>query len=175
MSSGVRITTIATRRLPWRVVALVATLAIGASVAWSFVRSSHWWRSREASLNVMRLCQEAHSYYMKRARGAYNIAWGSLPASVDRTPSGVACELPEQRFPGNDPHWESPTWKALSFSISGPHFYQYRFESDGAGFTVTARGDLNCNGRYSLFACKGNVDSDGNIDQPQLFTRDALE
>jgi hypothetical protein len=74
--------------------------------------------------------------------------------------------IPGSRSAGGKcvPHpaiWKTPTWNALNFSMSEPHYYRYSFESEGAGsnarFTATAQGDLDCDGIPSRFERAGSA------------------
>ncbi len=76
--------------------------------------------------------------------------------------------------------WAHPTWKALTFEMRDPHYYQYEYVSDGTGaesrFTVRALGDLNCDGVMSTFERIGTIDSEGNVNGGAgIFKKDELE
>lgn len=45
----------------------------------------------------------------------------------------------------------------LKFEMSMPQYFQYDYKATSAGFTATARGDLNGNGVYSEFKVEGRV------------------
>lgn len=66
------------------------------------------------------------------------------------------CEFPEGKCPGEASEWEGPTWSALKFQVNEPHYYRYEFTSEGTGTeakaTVTAYGDLDCDGVESTFS-----------------------
>ena len=62
--------------------------------------------------------------------------------------------------------WTSPTWSALNFQMNDQHYYGYTYESSGtdanARFTVSAYGDLDCDGVLSTFQRFGFADSSSN-------------
>ncbi len=55
--------------------------------------------------------------------------------------------------------WSSPTWNALEFRFTEPHYYAYQYEASGdgttAGFTARAHGDLDGNGIASTYERAG--------------------
>jgi len=56
--------------------------------------------------------------------------------------------------------WDTPTWSALYFQITEPHYFVYEFTSNGktgndAEFVATAYGDLDCDGIRSTFQRSG--------------------
>jgi type IV pilus assembly protein PilA len=69
----------------------------------------------------------------------------------------------------------------LGFSMAAPQYYVYTYKAHGwgaagDGFEATAVGDLNGDGRTSLFKINGTVTSGGVIDvAPNLFEQDPEE
>ncbi len=55
-----------------------------------------------------------------------------------------------------------PGWQALDFAMPYPHYYSYELQVDEQSFTVTAHGDLDCDGVYSTFSWSGRV-VDGRV------------
>jgi hypothetical protein len=57
--------------------------------------------------------------------------------------------------------WEGPTWQALAFNLSDPHYYSYEYVSSGTGttavFTARALGDLDGDRTYSTFERSGGA------------------
>jgi hypothetical protein len=117
----------------------------------------------EASMNVRRLFDSSVSYY----DSDYTTPAGELlppqfPQSVPRTPAEVPC---------GEPHvsdwqtWTTPTWEALNFAVSDPHYFSYQYDSSGTGtgssFTASAFGDLDCDGVLSTYVRVGRV-GEGN-------------
>lgn len=76
--------------------------------------------------------------------------------------------------------WNNPTWRALKFQVTTPHYYWYYYVSSGIGddarFTARASGNLNCNLAYSTFERIGRADGRGSIiGSGAVYTVRALE
>jgi hypothetical protein len=69
--------------------------------------------------------------------------------------------------------WMTPAWSALNFSQDDPFRFSYEFVSAGVGkdaiFTVSAYGDLDCDGDYSTFLRAGRIDANNNVIGTDLF------
>jgi prepilin-type N-terminal cleavage/methylation domain-containing protein len=75
-------------------------------------------------------------------------------------------------------------WRALSFSITDPHYYKYQYSgsccptfgscNDVGVFTAHAIGDLNCDGTTALFTRSGST-SAGDAQTLPLYFNPALE
>jgi len=80
-------------------------------------------------------------------------------------------------------------WKCLKFSVTTPIYYQYEYHAGGGykgpsrggpdpgkdGFEVSAEGDLNGDGKTSLFTQVGRIEN-GHIKlDPTIFISDELE
>ncbi len=63
--------------------------------------------------------------------------------------------------------WNAPTWQALNFAITDPHFFVYQYVSSGsvttAMFTARAHADLDGDNVCSTFERSGFVTSDLNV------------
>ena len=110
-------------------------------------------------MNVRRLFDSAVMYYDSE----YVSQDGSFlppqfPASILLMPTFVPCG--DKEYP-LDLDWQQPTWDALNFAMTDPHYYSYQFDSSGVGpgatFTASAFGDLDCDGIYSTFTRTGEV------------------
>jgi hypothetical protein len=77
---------------------------------------------------------------------------GKLPPALPPTPSQVPCGAEPVPWPQS----AAPGWRALGFSPTDPVRYSYEYapDPDGKSFTVRARGDLNCDGKTSLFEAR---------------------
>jgi hypothetical protein len=95
--------------------------------------------------------------------------WSQL-ADSDWTPAGSACAEPNQKFPANAAPFAGEPWATIGFTVAAPHYYQYRVRRDAGGFVVEARGDLDCDGKFSHFARAVQPDGAG-----PLTTEDELE
>jgi hypothetical protein len=94
----------------------------------------------EARMNLVRLTQAIEA---SRKNG------GRLPPALPLTPSQVPCGASPQPWPQD----AALGWSALGFAPDQPLRYSYEYvpDPDGKSFTVRARGDLNCDGKTSLF------------------------
>ncbi len=84
-----------------------------------------------------------------RAIEALQAKSGKLPAALPLTPAQVPCGAAPVAWPADAPQG----WAALGFPPTATlrYAYEYAPDPDGKGFAVRARGDLNCDGRTSLF------------------------
>jgi hypothetical protein len=110
--------------------------------------------THEAEDNLRKLFDASIVYYdTTHFDGAGRELPGSFPQNAPLSPPAVPCGSANE--PNTD-DWNHPTWVALGFSISEPHYYSYRYESSGtrldSQFTVYAIGDLDCDGVLSTFA-----------------------
>lgn len=97
---------------------------------------------------------------------------GRFPADLDL---GRSCNRPA-RTTG----WEAnPAWNALNFAVSDPHWYSYQYDShgfgEGAQFTASAFGDLDCDGEYSTFVRFGIVENGEVRGSAGLYIANELE
>ena len=95
------------------------------------------------------------------------------------TPANTCCQQSDGRCLSMKEDWGSGPWRTLRFGLYEPHRYQYRFTSQGqdqsSSFTAEARGDLDCNGKYSSYQVTGTVDSEFNVVIRGPVVVDALE
>lgn len=140
------------RRTPtwvWVVIALVVSpcgLGVMAAVAIpSFVRYLRAAKQTEAVARLEYLCRRTQAYAAQT---------GALPPSAPRTPADVPRGVRVVDAPGT---WTAPTWQALAFDLTAPHYYSYEFVSDGTSFAVRAYGDLDGNGVESTFERQGTL------------------
>jgi type IV pilus assembly protein PilA len=138
---------------------ILAAVAIPAFM--KYIRHS---KTSEASVHVHRGYSAAASYAAEHAGQGKRFAF---PASTGWTPAAPCCGHPGGKCAPDASAWTGPTWRALEFSVDEPHYYQYRFTSEGKGaaarFTIEARGDLNCDGVYSSYKMEGEVDGRGDV------------
>ena len=74
--------------------------------------------------------------------------------------------------------WDHPTWKAIGFSLSEPHWYSYRIEMDRDVRTpvhVMAFGDLDGDGVLSTFERSAIREGTAIVPQPALIVTAELE
>jgi len=83
---------------------------------------------------------------------------------VGPTPAAGSCCRAEGDKCRDDPGiWKHRLWKQLGYSVDDPHYYSYRYQSDGKTFVAVAEGDLDCDGQLSRFTLSGTVGGDGNL------------
>jgi hypothetical protein len=75
--------------------------------------------------------------------------------------SGTGGEI-DNKCPTDEAAWtKDKVWAELGFSIDEPTSYRYKYEStDGKGFTATATGDLDCDGKFAVWHLVGEVEGD---------------
>jgi hypothetical protein len=110
-------------------------------------------------MNIRRLYDSVVSYYDQ---------YHQFPATVSRTPAEVPCG---EAVATAATAWQHPTWAALHFSVSEPHYYSYQLDSAGVGpaatFIVSAFGDIDCDGIFSTFLREGEIAGhDSTITRP---------
>ena len=91
-----------------------------------------------------------------------------FPGPAAALEGNTACGCLRGGCPGGSAIWTSdPVWKALNFSLPEAHDFMPAYEARGVGtnaqFTVSSRGDTNCNGVFAEFSRTGHVDSDGKV------------
>jgi hypothetical protein len=101
---------------------------------------------------------------LARIASAGKFQEGKFPATTPWTPARPCCQgKTARRCTPEAKDWEHPTWKALGFALSDPHYFQYRFVASGKSFTAEARGDLDCDGKSSSFSIEGTRGADGSV------------
>ena len=96
-------------------------------------------------------------YLAEKVTLAY-LATGKLPPGAGPTPRPSCCDQGGTCEP--DPTtWAAPGWVALGFSIDDPYRYTYEYAPDPSGTFATLRavGDLDCDGKTSLYEVKLTV------------------
>ena len=165
---------------------LVGVMGLLGVLSWSAVAqvSGHAVAS-EAEVRLAILFRSSASYFsqeMVKPDGT-PIA-PQFPRSHGATPAmGTCCRATDGLCrPGGsgagayaNAQWDDPTWQALNFAISDPHYLSYRYESSGlrsaARFRASAHGDLDCDGVFSTFERTGMVTSDLNIQGSRGISR----
>jgi hypothetical protein len=158
--------------------ALVPWLGMAASLAIpSFTKYLNQAKTMEAQFNLGRLREGVIAYY-----GEHHTRDGrrfAFPPSTGWTPAAACCGQPGDRCAADVGAYSGATWQALHFGLSESHHYQYRFSSEGRGerarFTVEARGDLDCDGRWSHFQIRGSIARGGELKIEELVATDELE
>ncbi|MRG94653.1 hypothetical protein [Polyangium spumosum] len=109
-----------------------------------------------------------------------------VPGVVPRDTTYVPSNKPGQDFEQGD---DSAGWRCLRVSLPQPIRFQYEYRTGGAykgpkrggpdpgkdGFEVSAEGDLDGDGKTSLFTRIGKIQNGTIVLSPQIFVADELE
>lgn len=163
------------------ILGLIAAVAIP-----EFMRYVRRSKSNEALINLRSIFDSAASYFSSASEGEYVNRTGvasprQFPNTQASTPADRAfCEEPGRKFSPRDSDWVTPTWQALHFAVSDPHYFKYAFASAGlqkqAIFTAQANGDMDCDGQMSTFERVGSVDGAMNVvGGGGIYVHDELE
>ena len=156
------------------VVAIIGILAAVAIPAFlKYIKRS---KTTEATMNIRRMYDSSVSYYdADHATVSGGILPPQFPGSVAVTP-GLATIGSQKADPSvwgpaatAAANYSQPTWQALNFSVSDPHYYAYQYDSANAGtgpgstFTASSFGNLNGDDVYSTFVRVGSVTSANEV------------
>jgi hypothetical protein len=151
-----------------RIAGLLGTIGtLAAIMIPEFVRSSYSSHFEEPVTGLKRIGAAAVTLYRKT---------GALPDSVPETPGP-----PPRGMLRLDPKdsWEHPTWKALEFRPAPegmPHSFSFAFERTAKGFVARARGDLDGDGKASVFELRGIISEDGTLTiDPDVIVQNEFE
>lgn len=130
----------------------------------AFIKYIRAAKTAEAEDRLSQIARSAELYYGQERAGAQGeVLPPQFPESTPITPQRSCAEYPEGRCPPDPTAWSHPTWQALNFSMSEPHYFQYRFVSNGTAFTARALGDLDNDGIFSTFEQAGTGAPDGSV------------
>ena len=158
-------------------VGVLAAVAIPAFL--KYIRRS---KTTEARMNLFQLRTRALAYYSKPRTGKNGKA---LPAEFPCSnmgwvcsPTAKPCSNNATRYKPNPKNWQHACWKQLGFSLKQGHYYRYCFRAAGKGesasFTIRAQGDLDCDGKLSLYEVQGYIANGKPIVTP-IRTQRSLE
>lgn len=146
---------------------VVAILGILAAVAIpAFVRYLRRAKTTEAVDKLAYLFRSSTTYITSE-RSQRDVTTTALleaqfPSTVALTPAAIPGATRVIDATGT---WDDPTWQALTFSISDPHYYSYEYVSSGTGtgaqFTARACGNLDGRGSTSTFERAGRNTTEG--------------
>lgn len=111
-------------------------------------------RAREAN--------ELLEYLADRVAGSIT-ATGRVPsAPAGPTPLPACCEQ-DGECSADPALWATPAWQALAFSIDDDFRYTYSYLPDPGGRSAIVRavGDVDCDGKASLYEVEIRIDGDG--------------
>ena len=153
---------------------LVPMVGVMAAVAIpAFTKYLRRAKTVEATSNVRAMASGAIVYYEAHRKA------GRFPPSTSWTPGAACCGQSGDKCAPASGAFSAAGWKALGFSVDEPHYYQYRFTSQGRGkhahFVAEARGDLDCDGQTSSFQVVGTVSAQGDVTLAPLKSTDELE
>jgi len=130
----------------------------------AFLRYMKRSRATEALAELRVLALSARLYYERSGKVSRTgqVTVKSFPlGDTGWTPSSPCCKNPKKTCAPQPSAFTSPLWKALRFAPPNRFRYQYRFVGCGTGdkatFTARARGDLDCDGVYSLYSVEGQI------------------
>jgi len=152
------------------VVAIIGILAAVAIPAFmKYIKKS---KTSEARTHVQKIYAGAREYWMDRNTAAGQIQADSpqFPAPTEQWTADQNCCAMQgsgnEKCAPSQALWDTPTWRALKFSMDDPHYYAYAYTvnvgaagdvTGGHNFTALARGDLDCDGDFSQFSMYGVV------------------
>ena len=144
-------------------VGILAAVAIPA-----FMKNARKSKLSEATVNLERLYEAARRYHGDKH--------AFPPGSAGPTPPLGACCAQAGKKCAPDPKlWTGSPWKELQFQMDDPGYFSYTYASDGASFTVTAHGDLDCDGVYSTFELVGSTQGGQVTDGAGIYRENELE
>ena len=142
-----------------------AIFAVGASslavIVPSCLRTVQLSRTAEATENLERL-----------SLSIAGLQPGTALSAAPLTPSAVPRGAPQADPTGT---WEHPTWRALGFALTEPHWYAYRLDVDEHGARLIAQGDLDGDGVPSTFTRTLSRGGRGYSASPALLVDGDLE
>ncbi len=160
---------------------VVVILGVLAAVAVpAFIKYIRRAKTSEAEDKLSEIYRSSVSYFnaeqVMRGAGADAIP-PQFPETEDLTPGegdcGACADEEDGRClesAGGMGVWDTPTWQALNFAISDPHYFVYGYTSqdggeDGAAaaFTAAAHADLDADDTCSTFERAAEVDENGEV------------
>jgi hypothetical protein len=141
-------------------------------------------KTSEARQFVRKMYDGARAYYMDPyTMGGKKVAVPKFPepSAGPTPPLGECCKNGGKCSPKME-YWNKEPWISLQYSVDDPHYYSYEYKvnnnSKTPNFTVTAYGDLDCDGVYSTFSMYGEINSeysDGPAGTAALYRENELE
>jgi prepilin-type N-terminal cleavage/methylation domain-containing protein len=156
------------------VVAIIGILAAVAIPAFAkFVRKS---RNTEALMNLRLMFNGAMAYlHYEGASDAGEERAKQFPVTAGPTPAlNVIGDVPVVT------QWDGiPTWVALQFGLSDPHYFAYQFNSSGTNeasqFTIAAFGNLDGDDVFATFARFATVNAMEVVGSPGIYEANEYE
>jgi hypothetical protein len=129
--------------------AILVLLVGGACSSAEFAKKG---KKDEAEVNLDRIG--------KGAKSAFMVDGSSFPiGSIGPTPDVPCCSAgPDHKCQPDLRQWADSIWDKLDFSVDGPHYFQYSYESaDGKTFTAKAIGNLDCDNVDIVYVLAGSI------------------
>jgi type IV pilus assembly protein PilA len=150
------------------VVAIIGILAAVAIPA--FIKYIRKAKTVEATEGLDKLNAGAKQYFQTdHYDTGGNLLPKAFPTTVGPSP-GATCCTDATMAPKCSPNsglWTAPSWAALHFQMSDPHYYQWNWVAagtvSGSTYTAQAIGDLNCNGTPGIYQFFGSVDGEMGV------------
>ena len=132
-------------------------------------------KTTEARLFIKKASDAARASYMDNSAGFGEKSYPKQSTPIT-PPLGTCCSMGEKCAP-NPALWTHPSWTALHFSIDDPHYYSYQYKTtdEGKSFTVSAFGDLDCDGVYSTFEMYGKIENGEPAVSQSVYRENELE
>jgi hypothetical protein len=132
-------------------------------------------------MNIRKMYDGAVAYYVgEHADRQGSIQNRQFPTNAPPVPAlSVITTLAGTKYQSQPTEWKQGGWVALDFMVQDPQYFSYAYTSSGvfttATSSMTAQGDFNGNGLYSMFqrSCSGTTD--GVQGGSGLFTQNELE
>jgi hypothetical protein len=147
---------------------------------------SIWWRRARYALLLVALCAVATCPIAKRSCTARNRAreadlvlgvladavaakvaiTGKVPPDpAGPSPGRACCDEDGGECQADPTVWATPAWRALEFSVDGTHRYRYQYLPDPSGTSAVVRavGDVDCDGKSSLYEIRLTVKDPGHL------------
>jgi type IV pilus assembly protein PilA len=153
----------------WLVVVLVVVVLVVAGV--SVLATLAIYGTRKYIANAKNAeAKNSLAMIAKDAVAAYESRGSLCPSASSPIPTVVPRAAKYQSVPLE---WEADKAKGagfacLKFSLAMPQYYQYDYKATPAGFTATARGDLDGDGKESVFVLEGHVQGGQVVMDPTI-------
>jgi hypothetical protein len=133
----------------------------------------------EAFSNTKALCDGAVAYARDKSEPSFPVASTSFRPISDGCCNG---SIPEKCNPGNIPGpigysqegvWSAEPWKSLKFEMRDPHFFVYKYVSDGKKMMAISKLS-DCKSGEVYFYCTAEI-QDGRVSDPSKIKRSDTE
>jgi type IV pilus assembly protein PilA len=147
---------------------VVVILGVLAAVAIpAFLKYIRRAKTSEAEEKLSGLFRSSSSYFAQEQALRSAVANAAIASQfpILSPPTPGACPIcageDDGRCTPAESNWDTPTWQALNFAITDPHYFSYQYLSAGtntnASFTARAQADLDNDGTCSTFERSGFV------------------